>query len=143
MSSVSGTSYVVSCFAKFSENRNFFVFNEHLSSTSFKKTWFNISNGTIGTTHSDHTAKISDEGNGWYRCSIALTSSVNVSDAIVYFTAAEADGTHVITANGGSIFLWGLQWNEGTLLTPYIKTGASASTTIERGEVSKTFFDAQ
>jgi hypothetical protein len=33
--------------------------------------------------------------------------------------------------------------NEGTIFTPYIKTANAASTTIERGEVSKTFFDAQ
>lgn len=143
MTSVSGTSYVVSCFAKFSENRNFLAINDHLSSNSFKKTWFNISNGTIGTTHSDHTAKISDEGNGWYRCSIAMTSSVSVSDAIIYFTAADNDNTHVVAANGGSIFLWGLQWNEGTILTPYMRTVASASSTIERGEVSKTYYDNQ
>ena len=52
------------------------MINDHISSAFFKKTWFNLSTGAVGTVHGDHTASMSDEGNGWYRCSINLTSSI-------------------------------------------------------------------
>jgi hypothetical protein len=141
--STSGTNYIISIHAKISENRNYLMINDHISSAQFRKTWFNLSNGTVGTTNSTHTAKIKDEGNGWYRCSISVAGTVTKSNGLLLFAPTETDNSATVTDNQGSLFIWGAQMNEGTIFTPYIKTANAASTTIERGEVSKTFFDAQ
>ena len=144
LTSTSGTDYTISIFAKISANRNFLMINEHISSIWNLKTWFNLSTGTVGTVNTSvvpHTASISDEGNGWYRCSVSMTSGVTNTDSLIIFGPTETDGSPTVTDNEGSLFLWGAMLNEGPKRR-YIKTEASASTTIERGELSKDFYDA-
>ena len=142
LTSTSGTDYTISMYAKISANRNFLMINDHISSAFFKKTWFNLSTGIVGTVNGDHTASMVDVGNDWYRCSISLTSTITNTDSIIMFSPTETDGTPTVTDNEGSLFLWGAMLNEGPNLRRYIKTEASASTTIERGELSKDFYDA-
>ena len=136
LTSNSGTVYTISIHAKISANRNFLLINDHISSNSFKKTWFNLSNGTVGTNNSSHTATITDVGNGWYRCSITVTSTVTNTDSIIMFGPAETDGTHIITDNQGSLFLWGAQLEESATLTGYLTTTSaslSGLTGVTRG----------
>ncbi|MDB4681330.1 tail fiber domain-containing protein [bacterium] len=136
LTSNSGTVYTISIHAKISANRNFLVINEHISSDAFRKTWFNLSNGTVGTNFSSHTATITDVGNGWYRCSITVTSTVTNTDSIIMFGPAETDGTHIITDNQGSMFFWGAQLEESATLTGYLTTTSaslSGLTGVTRG----------
>ena len=136
LTSNSGTDYTISIHAKISANRNFLVINEHISSDAFRKTWFNLSNGTVGTNYSSHTATITDVGNGWYRCSITVTSTVTNTDSIIMFGPAETDGTHIITDNQGSMFFWGAQLEESATLTGYLTTTSaslSGLTGVTRG----------
>lgn len=136
LTSNSGTVYTISIHAKISANRNFLVINEHISSDFFRKTWFNLSNGTVGTNYSGHTATITDVGNGWYRCSITVTSTVTNTDSIIMFGPAETDGTHIITDNQGSMFFWGAQLEESATLTGYLPTTSvslSGITGVTRG----------
>ena len=121
LTSTSGKNYTISIFAKVSANRNFLMINDHISSAFFKKTWFNLSTGAVGTVHGDHTASMSDEGNGWYRCSISLTSTITNTDSIIMFSPTETDGTPTVTDNQGSLFYWGAQLEENPL-TSYIPT---------------------
>jgi hypothetical protein len=136
LTSNSGTDYTISIHAKISANRNFLVINEHISSDAFRKTWFNLSNGTVGTNYSSHTATITDEGNGWYRCSITVTSTVTNTDSIIMFGPAETDGAYIITDNQGSMFFWGAQLEESATLTGYLTTTSaslSGLTGVTRG----------
>jgi hypothetical protein len=80
-------------------------------------------------------------GNGWYRCSRKFAAVVGGGTQVLLSPSSADGSTNAI--NGGVMYLWGAQVNEGPIVTPYIKTVASASTTIERGEVSKTYFDLQ
>ena len=109
---------------------------------------FNLATGVVVT--SQHaTGKIYDAGNGWYRCSVIPTTNTQSSHAMFhpsngstpdqdFFrpTAWAGDGT-------SGVLMWGAQISEGLIVTPYIKTTNAVSTTIERGEVSKTYFDLQ
>jgi len=102
--------------------------NENFGTPNNSTSYFNISNGTLGTVDSDHTAKIIDYGNGWYRCSITLTfGSDNYGAFIVRLN--EADNTPNVVRNGAkNVYLWGGQIELGNYTTSYIKTDTSSVT---------------
>lgn len=97
---------------------------------------FNLTTGTVITSGDADSTSITDEGNGWFRCSMTTNSSPDTSELFII-------GRGTSGSVSDTLFIWGAQINEATVLTPYIKTGASASTTIERGEVSKDYYDKQ
>ena len=95
--------------------------------------WFNLSTGTIGTTAGLISSSISDEGNGWYRCSITATKSAGNSRAILYLSNADNtdDGTP-----GQFIFAWGSQLEQASSPSTYLPTTSSGLvglTTVTRG----------
>ena len=94
-----------------------------------KRTWFNVSNGTIGTSHATHTASIEDVGNGWYRCSISFEMPIG-SSANFSIYLAETDNLQTVTAGTGfnGVYIWGAQIEEGSFPTSYIKTTGSQVT---------------
>ena len=107
-----------------------------------------LSSGLITATSGTPSSKnVTSVGNGWYRLECVKTFNVNPSYILISLsnsgTPSFTSGRPNFTGVNESIFIWGAQVNEGANVTPYIKTGASASTTIERGEVSKTYFDLQ
>ena len=71
--------------------------------------WFNISNGTLGTIGSSHTAKIEDYGNNWYRCSITFKTTTDTTGA-VRIRLASTDGSTGVSLDGtNGVYLFGLQ----------------------------------
>ena len=107
--------------------------------------YFNLSDGTTGTVASGLTAKISDCGNGWYRCSITLTAlSSGTGAAQVYLASANDD----VTIDGNSydhILCWGAQVEANTSApSSYIKSNSGSSTTKSADScsvVDATLFD--
>jgi hypothetical protein len=89
---------------------------------------FDLSAGTAGSvtnyisgsnsTISLSSPSIQNVGNGWYRCSVVVTTTVNRA-------------LHVepgdLTNTAASAFFWGAQAEEGTTATPYIKTTSTIS----------------
>jgi|TARA_R100000482_G_scaffold113135_1_gene55696 hypothetical protein len=102
---------------------------------------FNLSTGTVVTTQ-NATASISDEGNGWFRCSITMTTGNTAGIQLIQANSGGTPDTSnhfrstVTGDNSKSILVWGAQLEDATSLSGYLPTvGASRSglTTVTRG----------
>jgi hypothetical protein len=120
----SAASYTLSIYAKsFGYN---FVSLAFYDGTASYLTYFNLSNGTIGTNASGSTASIASVGNGWYRCAITRTLPSTSTGQIRIFPT-NADNTTTYSANGTSgVYVWGAQLEQANFATSYIPTVASS-----------------
>ena len=114
----SGT-YAQSIFAK-KKDKDFIV----CYSANAERTYFNLSNGTIGTIASGNTAKIEDYGNGWYRCTITYTIT---SGGVIAFYLSDSDNSSVVTDSGG-VYIYGAMLEQGSYSTSIINTSGSTVT---------------
>ena len=90
-------------------------------------TFFNLSNGTVGSVPGSFTAVVTDAGNGWYRCSV--TATLPASGPIVFTPSTANNVTSYAGTAGSGIFLWGAQLEPVTYQTTpstYVATTASA-----------------
>jgi len=94
--------------------------------------WFNLSNGTIGTSATGYTGTITDVGGGWYRCSVK--GKMGSSPAYCQIILADADNSATATTSGtNGVYLWGAQWNTTTQATDYqVTTSAAVNTGTPR-----------
>ena len=87
-----------------------------------------LSTGTLlGTTQliSNNNATVTSVGNGWYRMSMRCTTASSLSPEAKLRIASvnPASGATAITYSGtpaGYFYVWGIQIEEGTSVTPYI-----------------------
>jgi hypothetical protein len=93
---------------------DFFGFQSLISGTGVKSV-FDLSNGTVTSQGSGHTASIESVGNGWYRC--IITFNVGSSASNIFDLAA--DGT---SATLRTFYAWGAQLNIGSTAKPYFPT---------------------
>jgi len=111
--------YVISVFAK-PNAKNFLIIRETLLDGTLRNTWFDVQNGTVGTTNAGHTATITAFANSFYRCSIKIT--VNAARAaIVRISVADTDNSTTVTDSGG-LYLWGAQLEQRSAVTAYTST---------------------
>ena len=121
--------YTTSIFAKY-EGYQFILLN---FTTNFNNgssgAWFDILNGTIGTTQSDVTfTKIEQLSNNWYRISIT-SEATSSGTGQVRIHLCDTDGSSTITGTTGlSNFVWGFQIEEGSFVTSLIPTSGSTVT---------------
>jgi hypothetical protein len=87
------------------------------------RTYFNLDTGTIGTVASGNTANIEDAGNGWFRCSTTFTAS---SGTVKAFYVGDNDNNSVVT-DGGGIYVWGPQLEEGTTASSFVANTTGSS----------------
>ena len=105
-----GVEYTLSVYAKANAKNFLIIFGNN-------RNWFNLSAGTIGTVAPDHTASMTDVGNGWYRCSVTYTPSVT----FLAFYVGDSDNSTTVTDSGG-IYLWGAQIEQRSSATAYTPT---------------------
>jgi hypothetical protein len=90
--------------------------------------YFDLTNGALGTKGSACTAAITSVGNGWYRCSVAFTSTASTSS--LFLSIRNADGGGSFTGDGVSgFYIYGVQAEQG-IATDYIPTTTSARSTF-------------
>ena len=138
-SSGSGTQTVTaSCFLKYYNNQwvrlksAFFTGSPAQNERSF----FDIQNGVLGTVSTNHTAKIEDYGNGWYRCSITFDIDKD-TDNVGYMQVEPMndDNTSTYASIGQGFYAFGSQGEELSFMTSYIPT-SSSSVTRSQDEVN-------
>ena len=139
---VSGEMNVVSVFVKKGANTDWFAIFCDGYDTNYRA-WFNVSNGTLGTVELASSASIEDYGNGWYRCSIAFTTTTDVVGTNTRLVIADSDGGGSFLADGDEFhYVYGLQAeasSNANRLRPssYIPTSGSAvqrnSETLDNG----------
>ena len=122
--------YSFSIFAKKKE-KDFIVAYD----SNTNRTYFNISNGTLGNNGSGGTSKIEDYGNGWYRCSVSYAESSAASTNIAWYLG-DTNGSTTVTDSGG-VYIYGCQVEEGSYPTSYIPT-SGISLTRNQDQYSKT-----
>jgi hypothetical protein len=93
------------------------------------KTWFNLSNGTIGTSQGG-SPTITSVGNGWYRCSVQYTPSTSSNIYAVLYTA-KTDGVEGFAGNDSDgTYIWGAQLEASSYATSYIPTTSASATRV-------------
>lgn len=120
-----GAGYVFSIYAKAAERSWLYLRN---TETTGKGVWFNLSNGTIGTSDPGRIGTIQSVGNGWYRCSVYAAGIAGFW--VVAINVASADNTYSYSGTAGNgIYVWGAQLERVTYQTApraYIPTTSAA-----------------
>jgi hypothetical protein len=116
-----GTVYTLSVFLKFNGRAQ--VSLENRSITGNPSARFNIQNGTIEVVNAALTATIKAYPNGWYRCSITGTATLNGGN---YLLVGNLAGSQSYTGiDGPAFYVYGAQVEAGANATSYIPTVAS------------------
>lgn len=125
LSLVSGTTYTLSLYAKAAELSYLGIY----SSSPNQGQFFNLTNGTAGNKVGGAlptSSTITSMGNGWYRCSITITSGVTGVVTFEIYSSLDGINWDYIATGGQGIYIYGAQHEAGAFPTSYIQTVAAS-----------------
>jgi hypothetical protein len=87
------------------------------TTSNYSAAWFNLISGTLLTvtsvgTFSGASSAITNEGNGWYRCSLTFTKPSTANSS---FSISISPDNSFVSNVGSQIFAWGAQLEVGAL----------------------------
>jgi hypothetical protein len=88
---------------------------------------FDLNNGTLSATTA--TGTITDVGNGWYRCSMAITSGSTFGNIYIGLVTSNSAARYEANTLTTTVYLWGAQLEAGTL-TDYQRVGTDKMTVM-------------
>lgn len=144
----SGQTYTGSIFVK-KDNVDYIRLLSTGATASTLNAYYNVSNGTLGTSGSPDKAKIEDYGNGWYRLSLVINTTQNTGSATFRVQLAKGDGVPTSTYDGTEKnIIFGGQLEQQPYATSYIPTYGAASTRSEdvagsTGDLSNVINDSE
>jgi hypothetical protein len=96
--------------------------------TSTRLVWFDLSAGTILTTAvAPSAAAMTSLGNGWYRCSLTVTSTAApAAGAVNYIIGATSTTTTYTGTGAGNLYLFGAQLSSSGSVDTYSPNAAAA-----------------
>ncbi len=131
LSTISGTSYAFSVFAK-KKDYDFIHLRFQATGGAFAagSVYFNISSGSVGHEDSGKTGYIEDYGNGWYRCTAVATATATYSTAACRIQLASSDNQSNVVGDGlKGTYVYGATFEAGSYPTSYIPNHSGGSVT--------------
>ena len=123
----SGQTYTGSIFVK-KDNVDYIRLLSTGATASTLNAYYNVSNGTLGTSGSPDKAKIEDYGNGWYRLSLVINTTQNTGSATFRVQLAKGDGVPTSTYDGTEKnIIFGAQLEQQSYATSYIPNYGTAA----------------
>lgn len=127
----SGTQRTFSVFAKKGERNFVSLFENNSGSAQIKGVIFNLNTGALSLNNDAAyytNPKITDYGNGWYRCSVTWTP-LSLSVPSIGVSADGLTNSYAGTTGNG-IYIYGAQVEAGAYVSSYIPTLASSVTRL-------------
>ena len=91
--------------------------------------WFDLTNGTVGTQQDASViGQIADAGNGWFRCSIYLTTTDSSDTSGVIRNIISKGDAQNSCDTGDTLLIYGAQFELGKTPSSYIPTSGSTVT---------------
>ena len=112
----------ISVYAK--AGTNDFLYIRGVNGDINKRTWFNLSNGTVGTSQGISAEMIS-MGDGWYRCVMVLDHQTAFE---YYIGVSNADGVSTYQGSNNYIYIQNAQLEQLSYATSYIPTSGATAT---------------
>ena len=115
--------YTLSIFAKVAEQS--FIQLRIDDGAISRLAMFNLSTGSVSSSSNVTSPTITSYPNGWYRCSITVTSAI----VNVVFNGYPTSSNATYSGDGVSgVFIWGAQFEYGSVATGYTPTTTTAKT---------------
>ena len=133
LSITTATTYTASVFLKDGGTSNFEIIIVHVGvGIAVSRALFTITNGVISFSSSTgiiQNVELKDFGNGWYRCEVKYNWTGTVTSHRLRILPRE-NGTYV-GDNINGVYVYGMQVEQATYPTSYIKTEASTVTRLK------------
>jgi hypothetical protein len=126
---VSGTTYVISGYAKAGERTSASISMGTDGGVFAGQTAnFNFSTGVISAQSGVATFAMTDAGNGWYRWSITAAAAASGAGTIRFSLIGPAGGVTYTGDGSSGLFIWGAQLSNSASVDPYVYNPAAAPT---------------